>query len=41
LITSKKINTAKFITADIPLEKLISALELIGQQKGIEYNIKT
>jgi L-iditol 2-dehydrogenase len=41
LITSKKINTAKFITADIPLEKLISALELMGQQKGIKYNIKT
>ncbi|OFW53240.1 MAG: hypothetical protein A2163_08745 [Actinobacteria bacterium RBG_13_35_12] len=41
LITSEKINTAKFITADMPLEKLIGALELMGQQKGIKYNIIT
>jgi len=41
LITSEKIDTAKFITADMPLEKLIGALELMGQQKGIKYNIIT
>lgn len=41
LITSGKIDTVKFITADMPLEKLVSALELMGQQKGIKYNITT
>ena len=41
LIASEKIDTAKFITADMPLEKLIGALELMGQQKGIKYNIIT
>ena len=39
LITSGQIDTVKFITADMPLEKLVSALELMGQQKGIKYNI--
>lgn len=39
LITSRQIDTVKFITADMPLEKLVSALELMGQQKGIKYNI--
>jgi len=41
LITSRRINTIKFITADMPLEKLIDALELMGNQKGIKYNILT
>jgi L-iditol 2-dehydrogenase len=41
LITSGQIDTVKFITADMPLEKLVSALELMGQQKGIKYNITT
>jgi len=41
LITSRQIDTVKFITADMPLEKLVSALELMGQQKGIKYNITT
>ena len=39
LITSRQINAMKFITADMPLEKLIDALELMGKQKGIKYNI--
>ena len=39
LIENKQINTAKFITADMPLEKLVEALELMGKQKGIKYNI--
>lgn len=41
LIASGQIDTVKFITADMPLEKLVSALELMGQQKGIKYNITT
>ncbi len=41
LITSKQIDAIKFITADMPLEKLVNALELMGQQKGIKYNIVT
>ena len=41
LITSRQIDAIKFITADIPLEKLISALELMDRQKGIKYNIVT
>jgi len=39
LITSKRIDAGKFITADMPLEKLVTALELMDQQKGIKYNI--
>jgi L-iditol 2-dehydrogenase len=41
LITSRSIEAEKFITADMPLEKLIDALELMGSQKGIKYNILT
>ncbi len=41
LITSRSINAEKFITADMPLEKLVEALELMGHQKGIKYNILT
>jgi L-iditol 2-dehydrogenase len=41
LITSRQFNAIKFITADIPLEKLVSALELMDKQKGIKYNITT
>lgn len=41
LITSRQIKSAGFITADIPLEKLADALELMGSQKGIKYNITT
>jgi len=41
IITSRQIDTVKFITADMPLGKLVSALELMGQQKGIKYNITT
>jgi len=41
LIENKQINTAKFISADMPLENLIDALELIGKYKGIKYNILT
>ena len=33
------INAAKFITSDMPLERLVDALELVGSQKGIKYNI--
>jgi L-iditol 2-dehydrogenase len=39
LITSRRIDASRFITADMPLEKLIDALELMEQQKGIKYNI--
>jgi len=41
LITSHRIDAIKFITADMPLEKLVDALELMEQQKGIKYNIFT
>ncbi len=41
LITSRRIAAIKFITADMPLEKLIDALDLMRQQKGIKYNILT
>ena len=34
-------DTLKFITSDMPLEKLADALELMGEQKGIKYNITT
>lgn len=39
LIENKQINASKFITTDMPLEKLVDALELMGKQKGIKYNI--
>lgn len=39
LIASRRIDASRFITADMPLEKLIDALELMEQQKGIKYNI--
>ena len=41
LITSRRIDAARFITADMPLEKLKDALELMEQRKGIKYNILT
>ncbi|MBU1180497.1 zinc-binding dehydrogenase, partial [Patescibacteria group bacterium] len=41
LITTGQIDAAKFVTADMPLENLVEALELMGQQKGIKYNITT
>jgi len=41
LIISGQINDSKFVTADVPLENLAEALELMGQQKGIKYNILT
>ncbi|MEA2015570.1 MAG: alcohol dehydrogenase catalytic domain-containing protein [Actinomycetota bacterium] len=41
LITSHSINAAKFITADMPLEKLADALKLMDSRKGIKYNILT
>ena len=40
LITSGRIDAAKFITADMPLEELIKALELMSKGKGIKYNIR-
>jgi len=39
LIEKELIDTSKFITSDMPLERLVDALELMGQQKGIKYNI--
>jgi L-iditol 2-dehydrogenase len=39
LISDGLIDASKFITSDMPLEKLVEALELMGQQKGIKYNI--
>ncbi len=41
LITSRSVNAAKFITADMPLKKLVDALELMDSKKGIKYNILT
>lgn len=41
LITNRRINAEKFITGNMPLEKLIDALELMGRQEGIKYNILT
>ena len=41
LIEKGLFDTKKFITADMPLEKLVDALELMGQQKGIKYSITT
>ena len=39
LIERELIDTSKFITSDMPLDRLIEALELMGRQKGIKYNI--
>jgi L-iditol 2-dehydrogenase len=39
LIEKGLFDTSKFITSDMPLEKLVDALELMGEQKGIKYNI--
>ena len=41
LIDKGLFDTSKFITKDMPLEKLTDALELMGKQKGIKYNITT
>ena len=41
LIENRLIDATKFITADIPLENLINALDLMGMQRGIKYNIIT
>jgi L-iditol 2-dehydrogenase len=40
LITSGRIEAAKFITADMPLEELVKALDLMRKGKGIKYNIR-
>ena len=39
LIEKGLFDTSKFITSDMPLERLVEALELMGRQKGIKYNI--
>ncbi len=39
LIEKELFDTSKFITSDMPLERLVEALELMGEQKGIKYNI--
>ena len=39
LIEKGLFDTSKFITGDMPLEKLVHALALMGKQKGIKYNI--
>jgi len=39
LIEKELIDTSKFITSNMPLDRLIEALELMGRQKGIKYNI--
>jgi L-iditol 2-dehydrogenase len=41
LIDKGLFDTSKFITSDMPLERLVDALELMGKQKGIKYNITT
>ncbi len=41
LIDKGLFDTKKFITADMPLSRLVDALELMGKQRGIKYNITT
>ncbi len=41
LIVSGQVDAGSFITADMPLEKLAGALDLMSRQKGIKYNIIT
>jgi len=41
LIDKGLFGTKKFITADMPLSRLVDALELMGKQRGIKYNITT
>ena len=41
LITSGQIDASKFVTAGMPLGNLVEALEFMGEQKGIKYNITT
>ncbi len=41
LIISGQVDAKRLITADMPLERLTEALELMGQQKGIKYNMAT
>ncbi len=41
LIDKQLFDTSKFISADMPLSRLVDALELMGAQKGIKYNIIT
>lgn len=39
LIENGLVNASRFITSDLPLKILVFALELMGKQKGIKYNI--
>jgi L-iditol 2-dehydrogenase len=39
LIEKELIDTSKFVTSEMPLKRLIEALELMGNQKGVKYNI--
>jgi L-iditol 2-dehydrogenase len=39
LIENRQIDAGRFITADMPLERLTEALELMGKQIGIKYNM--
>lgn len=39
LITTRQIKASKLITKDIPLKEMITALELMKEQRGIKYNI--
>jgi len=41
LITSGQVDAKRFISADMPLEKLKEALDLMSMQKGIKYNMTT
>ena len=41
LIEKGLFDTSRFITSDMPLKNLVDALELMGEQKGIKYNITT
>lgn len=41
LIEKRFFETSKFINFDMPLEKLVDALELMSKQKMIKYNIET
>jgi L-iditol 2-dehydrogenase len=39
LIESGLIDASRFVTGDMPLEKLVDALDMVDKKKGIKYNI--
>ena len=41
LIVDGLIDTSMFITTNMSLERLVEALELMGSQRGVKYNISS